>query len=318
FQAPNEYHEFYKLGLGEPIPLSAAQGLNTGDLMDAIVKNMPELPDEPEDVDSIKIAFIGRPNVGKSSLVNKILGEERVIVSDIPGTTRDAIDTMIQREGNSYILIDTAGIRRKTKIDIATERYSVMRALRAVDRCDVALLVVDAEAGITEQDKKIAGYAHDQGKASVIIINKWDLLKKDDKTFNNYVKDIREELGYMKYAPVLFVSALSGQRVDKILLAVESVAQSHSLRVSTPGLNNLIQDAVQQNPPPTFKTKRLKIYYAAQNGIKPPKFTLFVNNAGLVHFSYLRYLEKQIRAAYGFEGTPIKLVMKTKGGSEDS
>lgn len=317
FETQKDYIEFFGLGLGDPIPLSAAQGLNTGDLMDAIVKNLPPADEEPEEPDAIRIAFIGRPNVGKSSLINKILGEERVIVSNIPGTTRDAIDTYFQRDENHYILIDTAGIRRKNRIDLSTEKYSVIRALRAVDRSDVVLLVIDAEDGVTEQDKKIAGYAHDQGKASVIVINKWDLIKKDDKTFDQYTKDIREELGYMRYAPIVFVSALTGQRVDKILLAMENVAQSHSLRVSTPGLNNLIREAVLQNPPPTYKTRRLKIYYVTQNGVKPPKFTFFVNDTGLAHFSYLRYLEKQIRAAYGFEGTPIKLLLKKKSGEED-
>ncbi len=317
FQSQKDYIEFYSLGLGAPIPVSASQGLNTGDLMDAIIESLPQCQQDGDIADSVRIAFIGRPNVGKSSLVNKILGEERVIVSNIPGTTRDAIDTYIERDGNHYILVDTAGIRRKTKVDESTEKYSIIRSLRAIDRCDVVLLVIDAEDGVTEQDKKIAGYAHDQGKASVVLINKWDLVKKDNKTFDSYSKEIREELGFMKYAPLVFVSALTGQRVNNILATVERAAQNHNLRVATPGLNNLIREAVLQNPPPTYKTRRLKISYVTQNGIRPPKFTFFVNDTGLAHFSYLRYLEKQIRAAYGFEGTPIRLLLRKKDGVEE-
>lgn len=312
----NDYLEFYSLGLGDPIPVSAAEGLNTGDMLDAVVSRLPAAGEDDSDRDIIKIAVIGRPNVGKSSLVNKILGQERVIVSDIPGTTRDAIDTFFEHSGRSYLLIDTAGIRRKSRIDLPTERYSVIRSLRAIDRSDVVLMLIDAVEGVTEQDKKIAGYAYEQGKASVIVVNKWDLIEKDDRTSDLYTRNIREELGFMKYAPVVFISALTGQRVIKILQAVESAAENYSLRVSTPGLNNLVRDSVQQNPPPSHKTRRLKIYYASQSGVKPPKFVFFINDPELAHFSYMRYLENQIRSAYGFQGTPIRFLLRRKNKEE--
>lgn len=316
FETQRDYLEFYSLGLGEPIPVSAAQGMNTGDMMDAVVQSFPETGEDPEEGDRVRIAVIGRPNVGKSSLVNKLLGEERVIVSDVPGTTRDAIDSFFERDGRRYVLIDTAGIRRKSRIDFATEKYSVMRALRAVDRCDVVLFVIDALDGVTEQDKRIAGYAHDQGRASVIVVNKWDLVKKDNHSTDRYTKKIREELGFMRYAPVIFISALTGQRVPRILQIVDSVAEKHSLRVPTPGLNSLIRESLLQNPPPTYKTRRLKIYYVTQNGVRPPKFTFFVNDTELAHFSYLRYLENQIRAAYSFEGTPVRFLLRKKTREE--
>lgn len=312
FVGERGYLEFYGLGLGEPIPVSAAEGLNTGDMMDAIVENLPDSREEEEDQDTVRIAVIGRPNVGKSSLVNRILGQERVIVSDVPGTTRDAIDTLLEHGGRRYILIDTAGIRRKSRIDLSTERYSVMRALRAIERSDVVLLVIDAQDGVTEQDKKIAGYAHEQGKSSIIVINKWDIITKDDKTMDRYIKDIREELGFIKYAPVVFVSALTGQRVPKILQVVDTVAENYNLRVSTAGLNNLIRESVMQNPPPSYKTRRLKIYYTSQNSTRPPKFTFYINDPELAHFSYMRYLENQIRSAYGFQGTPIRFLLRAK------
>jgi GTP-binding protein len=311
-----DYLEFYNLGLGDPIPVSAAEGLNTGDMLDQLVKNFPAAGESDIEKDTVKIAVIGRPNVGKSSLVNKMLGQERVIVSDIPGTTRDAIDTYFEHGGRSYLLIDTAGIRRKSRIDLPTERYSVIRSLRAVDRCDVVLILIDAVEGVTEQDKKIAGYAYEQGKASIIVVNKWDLVKKDDRTSDIYTRTIREELGFMKYAPVVFISALTGQRVIKILQAVDSVAENYSLRVSTPGLNNLIRDSVQQNPPPSYKTRRLKIYYVSQGGVKPPKFVFFINDPELAHFSYMRYLENQIRSAYGFQGTPVRFLLRKKNKEE--
>jgi len=312
----SDYLEFYSLGLGDPIPVSAAEGLNTGDMLDAVVSHLPAAEEDDSDKDIIKIAVIGRPNVGKSSLVNKMLGQERVIVSNIPGTTRDAIDTFFEHNGRSYLLIDTAGIRRKSRIDLPTERYSVIRALRAIDRSDVVLMLIDAVEGVTEQDKKIAGYAHEQGKASVIVVNKWDLVEKDDRTTDVYTRNIREELGFMKYAPVMFISALTGQRVLKILQTVDSAAENYSMRVSTPGLNNLVRDSVQQNPPPTHKTRRLKIYYASQSGVKPPKFVFFINDPELAHFSYMRYLENQIRSAYGFQGTPIRFLLKRKNKEE--
>ncbi|MHB8157687.1 MAG: ribosome biogenesis GTPase Der, partial [Desulfocucumaceae bacterium] len=317
FQQNNDYMEFYNLGLGDPIPVSAAEGLNTGDMLDEVLRQLPKADEGEDERDIIKIAFIGRPNAGKSSLVNKILGQERVIVSDVPGTTRDAIDTFFEHNDQGYLLIDTAGIRRKSRIDLSTERYSVIRALRAIDRSDVVLLVIDAVDGVTEQDKKIAGYAYEQGKASVIVINKWDLIEKDDKTADKYTKVIREELGFMKYAPVIYVSALSGQRVIRIIQEVDRVAESYSLRVATPGLNNLVREAVAQNPPPTHKTRRLKIYYALQNGVKPPKFAFFINDPDLAHFSYMRYLENQIRSAYGFQGTPLRFVLRRKNSKTE-
>lgn len=316
FETQRDYLDFYSLGLGDPIPVSAAQGMNTGDMMDAVVQSFPEAGEDPEEGDRVRIAVIGRPNVGKSSLVNKLLGEERVIVSDVPGTTRDAIDSFFERDGRRYVLIDTAGIRRKSRIDFATEKYSVMRALRAVERCDVVLFVIDAIDGVTEQDKRIAGYAHDQGRASVLVVNKWDLVKKDNHSTDQYTKKIREELGFMRYAPVIFISALTGQRVPRILQIVDSVAEKHSLRVSTPGLNSLIRESLLQNPPPTYKTRRLKIYYVTQNGVRPPKFTFFVNDTELAHFSYLRYLENQIRSAYSFEGTPVRFLLRKKTREE--
>lgn len=312
FGGNREYLEFYSFGLGEPIPVSAAEGLNTGDLMDALVENFNSPEEEDDHDDAIRIAFIGRPNVGKSSLVNKILGEDRVIVSDIPGTTRDAIDTFLKHNDREYILIDTAGMRRKSRIDIPTERYSVNRALRAVDRSDVVLLVIDAVAGVTEQDKKIAGYANQQGKASIITINKWDLISKDNHTMDKYTTEIREELGFMTYAPILYISALTGQRVVKVLQMVDSVSEKHSMRIPTPDLNRLIRESMMQNPPPSHKTKRLKIYYVSQGGVKPPKFIFFVNDSELAHFSYMRYLENQIRAAYNFEGTPLRFILRNK------
>ncbi|MFZ5649596.1 MAG: ribosome biogenesis GTPase Der [Bacillota bacterium] len=312
FGGEKSYLEFFSLGLGEPIPVSAAEGLNTGDMMDAVVENLPGAGEKEEGGDTVRIAVIGRPNVGKSSLVNRILGQERVIVSDIPGTTRDAIDTLFQHNGRSYILIDTAGIRRKSRIDLSTEKYSVIRALRAIERSDVVLLVIDAQDGVTEQDKKIAGYAHEQGRASVIAVNKWDIIEKDDKTLDRFTKDIREELGFIRYAPVVFVSALTGQRVTRILQAVDTAAENYNLRVATPGLNNLIRESVMQNPPPSYKTRRLKIYYASQNGTRPPKFTFYINDTELAHFSYMRYLENQIRSAYGFQGTPLRFLLRTK------
>lgn len=316
FTKVDAYYEFFQLGLGDPIPVSAIEGRNTGDLLDQVVDLLPEQEDEelPEDV--VKIAVIGRPNVGKSSIINSILGEDRVIVSSIPGTTRDAIDTLLEREGRNYLLVDTAGIRRRSRIDDPTERYSVIRSLRAVDRCDVAVTVIDATQGVTEQDKRIAGYAHDNGKASLVVVNKWDLVAKDGRTMNRFTEDIREELGFMKYAPLLFTSALTGQRITRILELVNFVSEHHAMRVSTGNLNSLVRDAVLYSPPPGYKGRRLKIYYVTQGGVRPPTFILFINDSGLVHFSYPRYLENQFRQAYGFEGTPIRLIFRQREGSE--
>ncbi len=305
-------YDFYRLGLGDPIPVSAAEGLNTGDLLDRLVELLPPEEEETYLPDVIKISVIGRPNVGKSSLVNTILGEERVIVSNIPGTTRDAIDTPYERDGRHYVIIDTAGMRRRSKIDLPTEKYGVIRSLRAVDRSDVVLIVLNALEGVTEQDKRITGYAHEAGKALVIVVNKWDLVEKDDRTMNRYTEIIRRELGFIQYAPVIFTSAVTGKRVLKVLELVDFVAEQHSARISTSDLNALIREATLQNPPPSDKGRHLKILYATQGGVKPPRFILFVNEPELMHFSYLRYLENQLRSAYGFEGTPIRLIMRRR------
>ncbi len=312
FDYETDAFDFYRLGLGDPVPVSAAEGLNTGDLLDRLVELLPDSNGEDYPPDVIKIAVIGRPNVGKSSLVNAILGEERVIVSDIPGTTRDAVDTPFQLEDRHYVIIDTAGIRRKSKIDMPTEKYSVIRTLRAVDRCDAVLMILDATLGVTEQDKRIAGYAHEAGRAVVLVVNKWDLVEKDDRTMNRYTEKIREELGFMKYAPVIFISATTGRRVPKVLELVDFVAEQHAARIATADLNNLFKEAVMQTPPPSDKTRRLKILYVTQGGVKPPKFIIFVNDPELMHFSYLRYLENQVRAAYGFEGTPLRFILRKR------
>jgi GTP-binding protein len=305
-----DIYEFYNLGLGDPIALSATNALNFGDMLDRLVENMPSEQAETEDKDLIKVAVIGRPNVGKSSLVNAIIGEDRVIVSDIPGTTRDAIDTHFTKDGQAYVLIDTAGMRRKAKGDMPVERYSVIRSLRAVDRCDVVLMVINAEEGVTEQDKKIAGYAHEAGKASVIVVNKWDLIEKDGKTSLRFTETIREELGFMQYSPVLFASALTKQRVQRVTELVKYVADQHTMRVATSVLNQVIEDATAINPPPSDRGRRLKIYFTTQPDVKPPTFIFFVNDPEIMHFSYLRFLENKLREAFGFEGTPLKLVVR--------
>jgi len=317
FHRQTQFYEFFSLGLSDPIPISAAHGLNISDLLDEVAANFPE-PDEDVQEEGLttKIAVVGRPNVGKSSLVNAILGEERVIVSDIPGTTRDAIDTPFEYGGNRYILIDTAGIRRKTKISLSTERYSVMRAFKAVDRADVVLIIIDATEGVTEQDQRIAGFVHEQGRASVIVVNKWDLVKKDAHTMTAYDKDIREDLKFMAYAPILYVSALTGQRVRKILELVDFVAEQHYTKVQTAELNRVVNEALLLNPPPGAGRKKLKIYYTTQVKTGPPTFVLFVNDVELMHFSYLRYLENTLRQAFGFEGSPIRLVPRQRAGKE--
>jgi GTP-binding protein len=305
-------HEYLTLGFGEPIPVSAVHGLNIGDCLDAIISMLPDEDEEDYDPDVIKVAVIGRPNVGKSSLVNMLLGEERVIVSDIPGTTRDAIDTPFSYEERNYILIDTAGIRRKKKIMEVTENYSVIRSLRAVDRADVVLMVIDATEGVTDQDKRIIGHAHDKGKGLILVINKWDLITKDDKTLNKFEKNLREELSFVAYAPTQFVSAKTGQRINKIMELVEFVAEQTSRRILTSTLNSLLREWVHLNPPPSDKGKRLKILYATQKSVQPPTFIFFVNEPELVHFSYRRYLENQIRKNFGFEGSPLRLIMKRR------
>lgn len=307
-----ELFEYYSLGFGEPIPISAVHGMNVGDLLDEVVSHFPEDIEEEVDPDIIKIAVVGRPNVGKSSLVNYLLGEERVIVSNIPGTTRDAIDTTFEHDGKRYIIIDTAGMRRKARIEDLTEHYSVIRSLRAVDRSDVILMILDATEGVTEQDKRIVGYAHEGGKGIILVVNKWDLIEKDDKTMNVYEKEIREQLSFMQYAPTMFISAKTGQRVNKIIELVDFVAEQNSTRISTSTLNELVREWVYLNPPPTDKGRRLKILYATQAGVKPPTFVFFVNDHELMHFSYRRYLENQLRESFGFEGSPIRMVVRQK------
>ncbi len=312
----DQTYEFYGLGLGEPFAISAEHGLNIGDLLDKVMEKLPSIPEEEYEEDIIKVAVVGRPNVGKSSLINKILGQERVIVSDVPGTTRDAIDTYFEHEGQKYIFIDTAGMRRKSRIDNPTERYSVIRSLRAIDRADVALILIDASEGITEQDKKIAGYVHEAGKSSIIVVNKWDLVKKDDKIMHRYDQEIREQLAFMQYAPTAYISALTGQRVLKLFELIKFVSEQANYRVATPVLNDLIRDLLAFTPPPTEKGIKLKIYYAVQRGVKPPSFMLFVNNPDLMHFSYRRHIENQLRKAFGFEGNPIKFIISKRGEKE--
>ena len=313
----SDVYEFYNLGLGDPVPISATNAMNLGDLLDALVALFPEGAEEEKESDEISIAVIGRPNVGKSSLVNALLGEERVIVSDVAGTTRDAIDTHFMAEDTKFILIDTAGMRRKGKIDAPIERYSVMRALRAVDRADVVLVVLDATAGITEQDKKIAGYAHESGKAVVLIVNKWDIYEnKDEKSTLRFTDELRIELGFLQYAPVLYTSALTHQRVARVTDLVKYVADQASMRVKTSILNDLVRDMIAVNPPPVHKGKQLKIRYMTQADIRPPKFIVFVNEPELMHFSYLRYIENKLRESFGFEGTPLRLIVRGREEEE--
>ncbi|MFC3745828.1 ribosome biogenesis GTPase Der [Paenibacillus sp. GCM10012306] len=307
-----DIYEFYSLGFGDPIGISGSHGTGLGDLLDAVTERLPELTDEEYDEDVIRVALIGRPNVGKSSLVNAILGEERVIVSNIAGTTRDAIDTPFERDGQRYVLIDTAGMRKRGKVYENTEKYSVMRAMRAIERADVVLVVINGEEGIIDQDKHIAGYAHDAGKASIFVVNKWDVVEKDDKTMQNFENKIRDHFLFMSYAPVVFLSALTKQRLQKLLPVVQHAAQQHALRITTHLINDVISDAVAINPPPTDKGRRLRINYATQVAVKPPTIVVFVNDPSLMHFSYERYLENKIRAAFNFEGTPIRLFTRRK------
>lgn len=317
FDDLTDVYEFYSLGMDEVIPISASHGTNTGDLLDAVHEHLERLPETIEEEDDrVHIAVVGRPNVGKSSLTNAIIGQDRSIVSNVAGTTRDAIDSSFVVDGEEFVIVDTAGMRKRNKIDFATERYSVMRALRAVDRCDVALFVINAEEGLIEQDKKIAGYVHEQGKGLIIVVNKWDLIEKDDKTMNEYTEKIKSQLLFMSYAPIIFVSALTRQRVGKIIDIVKAVAETRSTRLPTSLVNEIVRDATLKNPPPADKGKRLKIYYASQVDVAPPTFALFVNDPELMHFSYLRYLENNIRKHFGFEGTTIRLVMKKKKEDE--
>lgn len=309
---PDIIYEFYELGLGEPIVISGAQGLGIGDLLDEIVSYFPEDRDTSKEEDIVRVTFIGKPNAGKSSLINYILGEERVIVTDIPGTTRDSIDSYYKYGDTEYSFVDTAGLRRKRSIYEKIERYSVVRTLTAVDRSDICVLVIDAIEGVTEQDTKIAGYAHDNGKAMVIAVNKWDLVEKDNKTYLEFENDIRLQLGFMTYAPIVFISAITGQRVNKLLELIESVNSNYNLRVSTGVLNDIINQAVLMKQPPSDKGKRARIYYATQVSVRPPKFVIFINDKELMHFSYTRYLENQIRNHFGFIGTPIQFEYREK------
>ncbi|MBQ8217540.1 MAG: ribosome biogenesis GTPase Der [Oscillospiraceae bacterium] len=309
-------YEFYSLGLGDPIPVSAVHGHGTGDLLDQCLKYFPEEDAEEEDDDSIKVAVIGKPNVGKSSLINCILGQKRVIVSDMAGTTRDAVDTPLENEYGRYVFIDTAGIRRKSKVDERVEKFSVMRAQLAIERADVCLIMIDARDGVTDQDTKIAGLAHEAGKASIIVVNKWDLVDKETGTMEKLRKDVLRDLSFMSYAPVLFISAMTGQRTDRLYELINYVNDQSSMRITTGMLNNVLSDAQARVQPPTDKGRRLKIYYMTQTGVKPPNFVVFCNSKELFHFSYQRYLENQIRAVFGLEGTPIRMVIRQKGDKE--
>ncbi|MDN9008859.1 ribosome biogenesis GTPase Der [Brevibacillus laterosporus] len=312
FEMRNDIYEFYQLGVGEPFPISGSHGLGLGDMLDEVFHHLPPVDAEEKRDDVIRVSIIGRPNVGKSSLTNAILGEERVIVSEIAGTTRDAIDTPFERDGQEYVLVDTAGMRKKGKVYEGTEKYSVMRALKAIEDSDVVLVVINGEEGIIEQDKKIAGYAHEAGRGVIIVVNKWDALEKDDKTMQRFTELIREEFKYLSYAPILYVSAKTKQRVHTILPKVNAVADSHTMRVNTSVLNDLITDATIMAPPPTDRGKRLKINYTTQVAVKPPTFIVFVNDPELMHFSYERYLENKIRGAFEFEGTPIRILTRKK------
>ncbi len=312
FNNTDGIYEFYNLGLGDPIAVSATHGKNVGDLLDAVIQHLSQVNADAAAGDNLAIALIGRPNVGKSSLVNRLLGQNRVIVSDIPGTTRDAIDTSFVKNGKEYTIIDTAGMRRKGRINEPAEYYSYSRSLHAIDRADVALLVLDASEGIQEQDKRIAGYAHEAGKGLLIVVNKWDLPEKDDKTMNKFEKELKAELGFASYALSIFVSAKTGQRTDKILPLVDFIAEQSSRRIPTAQINELLREAIALNPPPTDKGRRLKILYGSQVGVKPPKIVIFMNDPEIMHFSYARYLENKLREAFGFAGTPISLLWRKR------
>ena len=309
---PPEIYEFYNLGLCDPFGVSAVHGLGIGDLLDEVVKELKDAPEEPEYEGAIKVALIGKPNVGKSSLVNYMLGEKRMLVSDIPGTTRDAVDSVKENKYGKFVFIDTAGLRKKSKVNENIERYSVVRSYMAVDRADVVLIMIDANEGVTEQDTKIAGFAHERGKASVIVVNKWDIVEKDDKTMNKIKEKVVEDLKYMSYAPVIFISAKTGQRVEKLYELINYVHEQHGRRVSTGVLNDVLADATTKVQPPTDKGKRLKIFYMTQPATNPPTFVAFCNDADLFHFSYQRYLENQIRQTFGLEGTPIRFIVREK------
>lgn len=311
-EPPAEYYEFYNLCLGDPIQVSAVHGHGTGDLLDKVIEYLPENTDEEEESDTVKVAVIGKPNAGKSSLVNKIVGEERMIVSDIAGTTRDATDTLVENEYGSFVFIDTAGLRRKSKVDDAIEKYSVIRARMAVERANVCVIMIDATEGFTEQDSKVAGIAHELGKASIIAVNKWDLVEKDGKTMDSFRKKLMNDFSFMSYAPIIFISAKTGQRIDRLFELIKFVDTQNAMRISTGKLNDVLASATARVQPPTDKGKRLKIYYMTQASTRPPTFVCFVNNKDLFHYSYQRYLDNRIREVFGLEGTPTKFVIRER------
>lgn len=311
-QPPLEMYDFYNLALGDPIPVSSVHGMGFGDLLDAVTESFDETMYASEDEDIIKIAVVGKPNAGKSSFVNKVLGENRLIVSPVAGTTRDSIDTVVKYNDESFLIIDTAGMRKRGKVEEDIERYSVIRALSSIDRADVCMLMIDASEGVTEQDTKIAGYIHENGKACLVAVNKWDLIEKNTKTMNDFRMDVQEKLGFMLYAPIVFISALTGQRIGKVFEMAKYVHNQSAMRISTGMLNDVVNDATARVQPPSDKGKRLKIYYLTQTGIKPPAFVLFVNDKKLAHFSYIRYLENQLRTTFGFEGSAIKFILREK------
>ena len=312
-----DIYEFYNLGLGDPIAVSAVHGHGTGDLLDACLQYFPEEEEDDTPDDVVKVAVIGKPNVGKSSLINRILGEERVIVSNMAGTTRDAVDSYFENKQGKYLFIDTAGVRKKSKVDDPIEKFSVLRATMAIERSDVCLILIDANEGVTEQDTKVAGLAHEAGKACIIVVNKWDAIEKDDKTMDRMREDVRRDLSYMTYAPIVFISALTGQRVNRIFELINYVNDQAAMRITTGMLNTLLADATARVQPPTDKGRRLKIFYMTQVGVKPPHFVCFCNDAQLFHFSYQRYIENQIRATFGLEGTPVRLTIRQKGDKEE-
>ncbi|WP_430534007.1 ribosome biogenesis GTPase Der [Listeria rocourtiae] len=308
----DQIYDFYSLGFGEPFPISGSHGLGLGDLLDDVFKKFPEHGEEEYDENVIKFSLIGRPNVGKSSILNALLGEQRVIVSDVAGTTRDAIDTPYEFDGQEYVMIDTAGMRKRGKVYESTEKYSVLRAMRAIERSDVVLVVLNAEEGIREQDKRIAGYAHEAGRGILIVVNKWDAIEKDEKTMNAFIEDIREQFVFLSYAPIVFVSAVTKQRLTNLFPMINDISNNHSLRVQSSLLNDVIMDAVAMNPSPMDKGKRLKIYYTTQVAVRPPTFVVFVNEPEMMHFSYERFLENRIREAFPFDGTPIRLIARQR------
>lgn len=312
----HDVYEFYNLGIGEPVPISASSKLGLGDMLDKVTAYFPKHTGEEEEDDRPRIAIVGKPNVGKSSIVNKLLGENRVIVSEVAGTTRDAIDTEIMHQGKEYIFIDTAGLRRKNKIKEELERYSIIRTVTAVERCDVVLMVIDAVEGVTEQDAKIAGIAHERGKGMVIVVNKWDAIEKHDKTMKEYEGKVRQTLSYLPYAEIMYVSAKTGQRLNKLYEVIDMVIENQTLRVATGVLNEIMTEAVAMHQPPSDKGKRLKLYYITQVSVKPPTFVIFVNDKELMHFSYTRYLENKIREAFGFKGTPLKFFIRERKEKE--